>query len=177
MMNFKLNQSNFIKCVIALKLTWSHIIGIDWPVLQSDMYIDQSAVAQGHFYLWIDYDKSEVKENAFHCLWWQETKLFEKMSLLNGGMTWPYPPLICTTIRGKLNLGLFYWYWNHFFCLLCSLFSIFHLDSLWSWLWQCWEGLEILSPPPHKGTVICSVRGGEGSCLLKPFKLNPLRFG
>lgn len=83
MMNFKLNQSNFIKCVIALKLTWPHIIGIDWPVLQSDMYLDQSAVAQGHFYLWIDYDKSEVKENAFHCLWWQETKLFEKMSLLN----------------------------------------------------------------------------------------------
>lgn len=34
-----------------------------------------------------DYDKSEVKENVFHCLRWPETNLLAKILLSNGGAT------------------------------------------------------------------------------------------
>lgn len=55
-----------------------------------------------------DYDKSEVKENVFHCLWWQEANLFAKMSLLNIGVTLAPPSFLYQhqTKPGPIQLAL-----------------------------------------------------------------------
>lgn len=87
----------FTKCIIALKLSWSHI-GIDWPVLQSHMISTLISLLWPKAFLPFgqDYDKSEVKENVFHCLRRQETNLLAKILLSNGGATsappfsWPH---------------------------------------------------------------------------------------
>lgn len=49
---------------------------------------------------------------------------------------------------------------------------------LWSVLGASWEGLEIPSPPPHTGagTSLGYDAPPFPGCLLKPFKLSPLRF-
>lgn len=121
LINFKPSQSNFTKCVIALRLSWPHVIGIDWPVFQSHMYVDHLLWPKAFSPFGYDYDKPEVKGNVFHCLWWQETKLFAQMSLSNVGMAL-VPP--------SSYLGLFYWSWNPLLCPLCS-------PSQFPTLWFC----------------------------------------
>lgn len=157
LINFKPSQSNFTKCAIALKLSWPHVIGVDWPVLQSHVYVDHLLWPMAFLPFGYDYDKSEVKENVFHCLWWQETKLFAQMSLSNYGMTLVPPSSYLYHHQRQTKPGPILLVLKPPFLSPLQPFSISRLVILWSWLWECWEGLEILSSPPHKGTVICSV--------------------
>lgn len=105
-MNFKLSQGNFAKCILALKLSWppsvvnlnsmlrSSSISLLWP--KEFLHSQQ------------EYDKLEVKERAFHCLWWQEANLFAKMSLLNIGVTLAPPSYLYQhqTKPGPVQLAL-----------------------------------------------------------------------
>lgn len=119
---------------------------IDWPMLQRHMYVDHLLWPKAFLPFGYHYDKPEVKGNVFHCLWRQETKLFAQMSLSNVGMT-----LVPHSSYLGYSIGLE----TPFYVPFAALLSFPPCDSVV--LWECWEGLEILSPPPHKGTVICSV--------------------
>lgn len=127
LLNFKLSQSNFAKCLFVLKLSWPCISGIRLNNV-SELCGNKSSVhcyGPGHFYLFRqDYDKSEVEEGVFPCFWGQEANLFARTSLLNVAWLWPLPLLNWTTTQTTANQGLFIcpWTWLFLSCLQHSQF-------------------------------------------------------
>lgn len=149
---------------------------IDWPVLQCHMYVDHLLWPKAFLPFGYDYDKSEVKKNVFHCLWWQETKLFAQMSLSNGDLTGS--TLLLSVPPSKANqtwaysIGLE----TTFSVPFAALLSFPPCESVVLTVRMLGRIKNPVTSTSQRHSYMLSDKAPPSppGCLLKPFKLNPL---
>ena len=161
LLNFKLRQSNFAKCLFALKLSWPRISSVRLNSVSESCDNKYSVRCYGpeHLYPFSqDYDKTEEEEGVFPCFWGQEANFFARTSLLNGGLTLTPPSSWLDHHQNHTKPGSVHLPLNLTFSFPFAAFSISSLVLVRPSPWECWKGLDTLFHLPCKDTVSAVIR-------------------